>query len=177
MTAVVDPLTAPFAAVAALLAAAGAAKLWRPTRTAGALAAAGWRVPAAAVRAGAGAELVVGLTAIVTGGATLAAAVAASYLGFAVFLARALTRGTPIGSCGCFGEADTPPSPVHVVVDLAAAALAAAVAGRGGVDDLASVLAHHTGTGVALALLSGVVAYLAYAVLVVLPLATPRRAR
>ena len=45
--------------------------------------------------------------------------VAVSYLAFAGFVVVALRSGKPISSCGCFGKVDTPPSPVHVVLDLA----------------------------------------------------------
>jgi hypothetical protein len=53
---------------------------------------------------------------------------AMSYLGFAGFVAVALRRGAPISSCGCFGKVDTPPSAVHVVLDLVAALVAATAA-------------------------------------------------
>jgi hypothetical protein len=116
-------------AAALLLLAAGAAKVVDPTRTSGALAALGWPSSPALVRAGAGAEAALGALGLVVGGAVVAALVAASFAGFAVFVALALRSGTPVGTCGCFGSADTPPRPLHVGVDLllaAGAALAAA---------------------------------------------------
>ena len=121
-------LAAVLGAAALLLLAAGGAKVVDPSRTAGALAALGWRVPPAAVRAGAVAEAVVGALGLVVGGATVAVVVALSFAGFAVFAAVALASGTPVGTCGCFGRADTPPRLAHVVVDalLAAGAVLAA---------------------------------------------------
>jgi hypothetical protein len=80
----------------------------------------------AAVRIGGAFEAVVGLGALLTGGAAFAVLLALSYLGFAAFVAVALRRGAPISSCGCFGKVDTPPSVVHVVIDLVAAGVAAA---------------------------------------------------
>jgi hypothetical protein len=126
-------LTAVLGAGALVLMVAGAAKVADPARTAGALRALGWPSSAGLVRLGAGAELLVGAAALVAGGPVLAGLVALSYLGFALFVVAALTSGTPIGSCGCLGRADTPPSAVHVVVDagLAAGALAAAAASVG----------------------------------------------
>jgi hypothetical protein len=121
-------LTAVLGAGALVLVVAGAAKVADPSRTAGALAALGWPSSAGLVRVVAAAELLVGAGTLVVGGPVLAALVALSYLGFAVFVVAALTSGTPIGSCGCLGRADTPPTPLHVLVDavLAAGALAAA---------------------------------------------------
>ena len=58
----------------------------------------------------------------------LCALVALSYLAFAGFVVVALRSGSPISSCGCFGKIDTPPSIVHVVLDLAFAGVAAAAA-------------------------------------------------
>ena len=115
---------------ALLLVAAGAAKVADPTRTAGALAAIGWPSSPVLVRLGAAVELALGTTMIVIGGPALAMLVAASFLGFAVFVLIALRSRTPIGTCGCFGRADTPPRPSHiiVVVALAAAATVGAVA-------------------------------------------------
>lgn len=114
---------------ALLLVAAGAAKVTDPTRTAGALAAVGWPSSPVLVRLGAAVELALGATMIVIGGPALAMLVAASFLGFAVFVLMALRSGAPIGTCGCFGRVDTPPRPSHiiVVVGLAAAAMVGAV--------------------------------------------------
>jgi hypothetical protein len=115
-------------AASLLLLAAGGAKAVDPTRTAGALAALGWRVPPAGVRAGAVVEAVLGALGLVVGGPVVAVLVALSFAGFAAFVAVALASGTPVGTCGCFGRADTPPHRSHVVVDalLAAGALVAA---------------------------------------------------
>jgi hypothetical protein len=121
-------LTAVLGAGALVLLVAGAAKVADPSRTAGALRARAWPSSSWVVRIGAAAELLVGAGALVVGGPVLASLVALSYLAFALFVASALTSGTPIGSCGCLGSADTPPTALHVVVDavLAAGALAAA---------------------------------------------------
>ena len=64
------------------------------------------------------------------GGPVFAALVAVSYLAFAGFVVVALRSGAPISSCGCFGKVDTPPSLVHVVIDLVLAAVAAVGRGR-----------------------------------------------
>jgi hypothetical protein len=118
-------------AAAAVLAYAGGAKLLDPTMTAGALRAMGLPSSPLLVRPGAAAELALGIGAVVVGGALLWGLVAASYVAFAAFVALALASGRPIGSCGCIGRADTPPTIAHVVVDLAAAALAGAYAAVG----------------------------------------------
>jgi hypothetical protein len=121
-------LIAVLGAGALVLLVAGAAKVADPTRTAGALRVRGWPSGPGLVRVGAAAELLVGAGALVVGGPVLASLVALSYLAFALFVVAALTSGTPIGSCGCLGRADTPPTALHVVVDAAFAAGALAAA-------------------------------------------------
>jgi hypothetical protein len=112
-------------AASVLLLAAGAAKSVDPTRTAGALAVLGWPSSPVLVRGGAGAEAALGALGLAVGGGLVAALVALSYAGFAVFVAVAMRSGTPVGTCGCFGRADTLPRPLHVAVDLLLAAAAA----------------------------------------------------
>lgn len=150
-------LQAALATAGLLLVVAGAAKVADPSRTSGALAALGWPSSPQLVRAGAGAELLLGAATLVVGGRSLAMLVAASYLGFALFVMAALRRGTPVGTCGCFGQQDTPPSPRHVAVDtmLAGGAVAAAV------DDAAPLI----DAGWPAWLLTAVLAPLAYVLL------------
>lgn len=129
-------LLAPYLASAALVAAAGVAKAVRPAETAKALAVAKIRLPLAAVRALAVAEALVGLGALAAPRGAWAWALAASYAGFATLVGLALRLRLPLATCGCFGEADTAPTAVHVVVTLAAAANAAALAAAGGAAGL-----------------------------------------
>ena len=116
-----EALAGPVIVVAALLALAGLLKLVRPVPTAGALRA--MRLPSSvlAVRALGAAEVVLGLAAGITFSPPLLALTAAAYLAFAAFVVAALGSNVPLQSCGCFGQADTPPSAAHVVLDLAAA--------------------------------------------------------
>ena len=123
-----DALAGPYLASAALLVAAGGAKLLDPLPLVRALRSVGLPAPRPLVRAGALAELGLGLAAIVTGSALAAAGVAASYAVFTAFVLVALHRGGVLASCGCFGKADTPPTRTHVAVTGAFALVAAAVA-------------------------------------------------
>jgi hypothetical protein len=158
----------PFLVAAVLLAGAGVAKAWDPATTVGALRAAGLAVPPVGVRIAGGVEAVVALAAASTGAPVLAALVALSYLAFTGFVVFALVRHIPIGSCGCFGKVDTPPSGLHVVINLAAAGSAVAVAlGDGG--GLASVLGDQPMAGVPFVVLVAVGAYAAFAALTVVP--------
>lgn len=113
---------------AGLLAIAGGQKVLDPTMTVGALRA--LRLPASPiiVRAGALAELLLGVAAIAWGGAVTWWLVAASYVAFAAFVLLALRAGTMIGSCGCFGREETPPHWSHVALNLVLAAGAASIA-------------------------------------------------
>jgi hypothetical protein len=116
------------------------------------------------VRVLAAGEAVLGVVAVVRPGALVAAAVAISYAGFTAFVLRALRSGSPLASCGCFGKTDTPPTPVHAVVTAALAVAAGVIAiGPAAALDLPLII------------VSGVLAYLLYVLLAVLPL-TSRRA-
>ena len=123
-------MVVPALVAAGLLAVAGAAKLLDPTMTAGALRVMGLPSAPELVRIGAAAELVLGVAAVVVGGSVLWGLVALSFAAFAAFVVAALMSSRPIGSCGCFGRADTPPAWWHVVANglLGLAALVYAVA-------------------------------------------------
>jgi hypothetical protein len=121
-------LAGPFAIATVVLALGGALKALEPAETAYALRL--LRLPSASllVRAGGTFELVIALGALVTGATALAIVVALSYALFAVVVMLALSAGTPISSCGCLGRIETPPSWIHVGIDLAAAGIVAAAA-------------------------------------------------
>jgi methylamine utilization protein MauE len=144
-----------------LLVGAGVAKAWRPDDTARAL-----HVSPALVRAGAALEVVVGAGAATVGGAVLTGAVALSYAAFGGFVLVALARGWPLSSCGCFGEPDSPPTVVHVVVDVTLALVA--LGAIGGQAPLRAAW-DRPGWGAAMVLVSVVTAGLAYLALARLP--------
>jgi hypothetical protein len=147
---------------AGLLVVAGVAKAARPDTTARAMVAllpgtpslrlVGW-----AVRAGALVEAALGLAAIVFPRPATAALVAFSYLCFFGVVAFARWRGGPLATCGCFGRPDTPPTGLHLVIDLALAVAALAVAtGAPQQGTLATLLAHQPGAGIPLLFVSAV---------------------
>ncbi len=165
-----DAVTAPYLAGALLLVAAGVSKALDPLSLVRALRSAGLRVRAPLlarwVRVGAGFEAALGLAAAVHPSRPLAVGVALSYTGFTAFVLRALRGDSPLASCGCFGKIDTPPTAGHVVVTAAVAVAAAIVAaGSAASFDLALVV------------VSGVLAYLTYVALAVLPLVSHRAMR
>ncbi len=119
---IVPAVEAWFYICALVLAAAGMLELRDPEPTAGALRAMGWpSAPALVAALGAG-QVAAGTTGLFVGGPAAAVTIGGFYLGFAVFVAAALLRGTPLQSCGCFGRDDTPPDLIHLVVNLGAAA-------------------------------------------------------
>ena len=156
-----DVLCGPYLVAAGLLAVAGAEKAWHPDATRRALVAAGWPGRRSAVRLGGAFEAVLGVAAIVAGGPVAAAAVAASYLLLAGFVLFALTRGTPLSSCGCFGQVDTPPTAGHLAVNLGAAAVAAGVAAGRRVT-IAGAVHGQPLHGVPFVVLTGTCGYLVY---------------
>jgi hypothetical protein len=154
---------------AMLLAAAGAVKAIRPSRTAKALSALGLPESATMVRLGAIAEVAVGLSALAGSwlGMTL---MAASYLFFSAFVVVALRSSTPISTCGCFGEADTPPTLAHIGVTLSAATVSftAAIVRH---PSLLDVVKHQPAWGLPLLVLSATLAFVSYVLMAVAPLA------
>jgi len=168
----VSTLAGPFLVTVAVLLAGGALKVVRPAFTARAMREMGLPASPGIVRAGALAELGIAAGALVGGGRLLAALVAASYAGFAGFVFAALRRGVPLSSCGCFGADDTPPTATHLVLNLAAAAVAGAVAITGsGAGGLAEITTLEGSLLLRVAFLASTAAsvWLAYVALAVLP--------
>jgi hypothetical protein len=138
---------------AGLLCVAGVAKAVRPDDTARAMASLLPGPPSLLlmrwiVRLGALAEAVLGAVALAFPRPATAALVASSYLCFACVVAYVRRRGGPLATCGCFGRPDTPPTTLHLVIDLGLAASAAAVA-MGAPHDgtLVTQLAHQPWAG------------------------------
>jgi hypothetical protein len=159
----------PFLIACVLLAAAGMAKALDPITTVGALRGVGLRVPGTAVRIGGGIEAVVAVAAALTGAPLLAALVGLSYLAFTGFVVVALTRRVPIGSCGCFGKVDTPPSALHVVLDLGAVVAAVGAMTAGGSAGLIDGYGGLPLAGLPFLLLVALGAYAAFAAMTVVP--------
>ena len=106
---------------AGLLVVAGTAKAAQPDDTARAVAGLlpsppSLRLLRYVVRVGALAEAALGAVALMFPRPATAALVAASYLCF--FGVVAYHRGGPLATCGCFGTPDTPPTIVHVVINV-----------------------------------------------------------
>lgn len=162
-----DTLTGPFAIAALVVAVGGAAKLLSPEPTADALAALGGPSNPLVARVLGAAEITLGASALAYGGPMLAALLAAAYAAFAAFVLVARRNGG-VASCGCFGRSDTPPSLLHVGVNLVGAGVAT-VASLAGLPDLTDVLADQPAVGVpfVLAVLTG--SFLVYALLTVVP--------
>ena len=164
-----EALAGPVVVAAALVGLAGGMKLLSPAATAGALRA--LRLPSsfALVRLLGAAELVLAIAAAATFARPLLVLLAAAYLAFAAFVVAALGARTPVQSCGCFGRADTPPSVVHVVTNLAAAAtlFAAALSDTPGLD---TIVPDQPWSAMPFTLLVAVCTYLCVVVLTVLPL-------
>ena len=154
---------------AALLALAGGAKIARPIPTAGALRALHLPGPLLGVRLLGAGEIALAVAAVVTGAAPLLALLGLAYVAFAIFVVAALRAGTNLQSCGCFGTVDTPPSLVHVVLDLGLA-VACGIAAVRSPASLAATLADQPWSGVPFVLLLVVTVYLAYVALTLLPL-------
>ncbi|MGI9606987.1 MAG: MauE/DoxX family redox-associated membrane protein [Acidimicrobiales bacterium] len=121
------PLAGPAFVVVGVLGAAGVAKVWRPSPTATALREIRVPKPLLAARLMGLGEVVVGMVALATGHPLAWGLVAAAYTGFALFVLWALRSDGAVGSCGCFGHEDTPPTPGHAAFNAAAAAIAALV--------------------------------------------------
>lgn len=166
-------LAGPYAALAALVVLGGAPKTVRPAATARALASV--RLPGSSsprlgllVRLLGAAEVALGLAALTVGGTVAAVGLAVSYAGFAAFVLLALARGGTVSSCGCFGTPDTPPTRLHLAVNVAAAVAAALVAADPA-PRLGSVLAQQPAAGIPFLALTALATWFAYLALARLP--------
>ena len=160
-------LAGPYLMFAVLLVVSGLPKLSNPASTARALEGIGlpprrWLGQAVGL-----VEIVVGVSAIAVGGRAPAAAVALLYAGFAGFILVAM-RSSSVKSCGCFGADDTPPSALHLVVDVAAAGFATVLVFNP-IGDVTAVMSATPWAGLPLLLLVMVGAWLSLLVLAVLP--------
>jgi uncharacterized membrane protein YphA (DoxX/SURF4 family) len=117
-----------FFATAALLVVSGVNKLVDAAPTTGALRSAGLPSGREAVWALASLEVVVGAANLISASRFFALAQSALFVAFGSFVAFALWRRIPIASCGCFGRSDTPPTFLHLLVNMAASAGAIVVA-------------------------------------------------
>jgi hypothetical protein len=173
----VEVLSGPVLVLTALLALAGAFKIWRPAPTAGALRAMGLPARPVLVRLLGAGELALGSAALLTGARPLLALVAAAYLAFAAFVAAALMSGSPAQSCGCFGQPDTPASAVHLVANLVAA-VTLLVAAAGDLPHPSDVIADQPWHAIPFLALVAICIELAYLVLTALPaVLVPARTR
>lgn len=159
-----DVVVALHAAAALLLLVAGLAKIVRPAPTSELLATLG--VPGGAVVAIAigVVESGVGVAALAVGGPLLACAVGSLYVAFTLVVVRAMSAGAT--SCGCFGRVDAPPSWIHVVGNLALAAVSfVAIAG----DTPIEVMDGQPAGGAGFVVMVGVIAGLALVAFTALP--------
>ena len=124
---------------AALLIISGGSKLVDPEPTRGALRATGLPSATAVAMTLGVWEIVAGAIALAFGGLIGGGMLAVTYLGFAGFVGFALARNLPIQSCGCFGRDDTPPTWLHVAVNLSAAAAGIWIAVTGAGDLLVTL--------------------------------------
>ncbi|MEY2450389.1 MAG: hypothetical protein QOH79_3865 [Acidimicrobiaceae bacterium] len=170
-----DALAGPVLVVAALLVLAGVLKVVRPAPTSGALRA--MRLPSSwlLVRGLGLGEVVVGTAAGSTFARTWLVLLAAAYLAFAAFVTAALAADAPLQSCGCFGQTDTPPSGIHVALNVGAAGTAFAAA-LSGTPALTDTLADQPWNAFPFVLLVAICVYLCVLVVTVLPLTLGSRA-
>lgn len=169
-------VSALHASAAVLLVVAGAAKLWSPSHGVADLL--GFRAPTPLVQLVGGSEVAVGVAALVIGG-WAAWAVGLVYASFAGIVVRAVLADAR--SCGCFGRLDAPPSWIHVVGNLALAAVSVAAAGSGtggaAVPTIVQEITDRPTVGVALAIEVVLLAGLALALFTALPEALGVRTR
>lgn len=156
----------PYLIVCTMLGVGGVAKIIAPLPARRALRALGVPVPIAAVRSLGVAELALACVAGFRGGTVLPMLVGVAYVAFALFVVQILRSGEGI-SCGCFGSSATPPSWLHVTVNLVSAAVAFAAVG---IDSTATVLDQQPAIGIPLLSLVAIGTYGLFNLLTVLPM-------
>ncbi len=168
-------MAGPLYIASLLLVVAGAPKLARPDETARALRSVSLPGSPLLVRLMALGEITIGTYALLFGGSVSALLVAIVYLGFAGFVGYALAKGGVVASCGCFGRDDTPPTWAHLILNLAAAAVAlgAVAAPATGILD---AVAGDPPAGLVLVAFVAMGTWFAYLILNVVPTVIPVRA-
>jgi hypothetical protein len=165
-------LLGPYLVACGVLVLAGTAKSFRPHRTATVIGQLLPTLPPSAVtgsvRALALAEALLGVSAAAFPRTALASAVAASYAGFAVFVLYLRSRRGTSADCGCL-SADSPPTRMHVLLNVGMALSAAFVAAAGSGGSIVSLLARQTLDGVPLIGACTVCAWLVILTLVAVP--------
>ncbi len=147
--------------VAALLSlAAGLAKVRSPESAVSALDSFGIPARALPVRGGAAVEVGLAVTVLVTGWTWASGLLAATFAGFAAFVAAARRRPA-MKSCGCFGGEGEQPTVRHVVINAFLAVLIA-LATAAGPWGVARVVEHQPLAGLPFVILAVVTAWLAY---------------
>src|SRR4051794_38178007 len=170
-----DVALAPFLAASGLLVLAGVPKLRDPMPLVRALRSVGLPGGRGLVRVAAAAEVVVGTAALLVPGRVTGALVAAAYLAFTGFVALALARGGLLGSCGCFGRPDTPPTRSHLLVTAVLAASGVVTALQPSSPWAAAP--DQPGQVAAVLAFAVLVGALSYLVIAVLPTVTPAAVR
>ncbi len=163
----------PFLAAAGLLVVAGLPKLRDPLPLVRALRGAGIPAGRTLVRVFAVAEVVVGTWAVLAPGRLSAALVGVAYLVFTAFVSRVLARGGVLGSCGCFGKADTPATRAHLALTGVAALVGLGVAAAPPAAAWTAV----SGPVLTTTALGVVLGFLAWQVMAVLPTVSPAAVR
>lgn len=111
-----------FGIACGVLMVSGAFKVVQPSGVAGAVQTLGMKVPRLIGRLIGSVEIAIGAAGLSAPGPVPAIAVGIAYLAFALVVVVLMRRGET--SCGCFGQIESPPSGLHVVIDLGAAAAA-----------------------------------------------------
>lgn len=153
----------------ALLAIAGGAKIIDPAPTSGALRAAQLPDSHVLVRLLGAVELVLAIGGILLGGSSPAVGGALLYIAFALFVSHALRNRLPISSCGCLGSAETPPTRLHIVINLLAVVVMVWTA-LVPLDPVTVLARAPLSEAVLMLVFSGLTTYLLYALITVLPL-------
>jgi len=124
-------LNGVFLVGASLLVVSGISKMIRPLATVRAMK--NLRLPASIglSRFLGALEAVIGVSSAVTGWVVPCIGSALLYLGFTGFVLLSMAVGERGVSCGCFGDIDTPPSWMHVVLNILFAGAGVAVAAQG----------------------------------------------
>ncbi|MCH7790066.1 MAG: hypothetical protein IH940_11595 [Acidobacteria bacterium] len=146
-------IAGPFAIVAVVLAVGGLAKLAKPEPSGATLRSLGIPASAVLVRVLALCEIAIAIAALAFGGTLGALAVSAAFGAFTLMMYLLVRRGST-ASCGCFGQAEAPPGPLHVGLNAICASVAAAAAALD-VIDMKTLLGDQPANGVPMVLLVG----------------------
>lgn len=162
-----EAVAGPYLIAVILLGIAGVQKIFSPKAALAVISQLGFPERSLLVWCVGASEVAVAVWALAVGGWIVAICVSVSFAGFASITALLIRSGSGL-SCGCFGTNDTPPSLLHIIVNLLAS-LSGGLASVAGVGSVSNIFSNQPWNGILFTVLVAVGVYGLYVIMAELP--------